>query len=127
MKFHLEQNESINTFAGYDDISVTIGQRKFSESLIVSPSSLTCPWEVNQMTDLDDEALELIVSHQPEIVLLGFGRQMSAIQPRLLVWFGQRHIGLEMMDLGAACRTYNILAAEQRDVTAAIIFGRAAI
>ena len=55
-----------------------------------------------------------------EIVLLGTGARQRFPHPRLTAALAQAGIGLEVMDLQAACRTYNILVAEERKVAAAL-------
>ena len=55
----------------------------------------------------------------PQFLLVGTGRKQVFPEPSVQAAFLARHIGLEVMDTGAACRTYNVLLAEQRPVTAA--------
>jgi uncharacterized protein len=57
-----------------------------------------------------------------EIVLLGTGPRQRFPHPRLTAELARAGIGLEVMDLQAACRTYNILVAEERKVAAALLF-----
>ena len=57
----------------------------------------------------------------PQFLLLGTGRKQIFPAPHVRAAFGERGIGLEAMDTGAACRTYNILLAEQRPVMAALV------
>ena len=63
------------------------------------------------------------MASDPAVVLLGTGEKQRFPEARLYGLFGQRGIGLEVMDNGALCRTFNILVAEDRAVTAAIIIG----
>ena len=58
---------------------------------------------------------------RPEIVLLGTGAAFSFPEPRKLASLHQAGIGVEVMDTAAACRTYNILMAEGRNVVAALV------
>ena len=59
---------------------------------------------------------------QPEVVLLGTGAKLRFPHPRLTRLLSDARIGIEVMDLQAACRTYNILMAEERKVAAALLF-----
>ena len=70
------------------------------------------------LTEADFAAL---LAQQPEIVLLGTGRTQRFPHPRLSAALAAAHVGLEVMDTRAACRTYNILLGEGRRVVAAVI------
>jgi uncharacterized protein len=56
-----------------------------------------------------------------ELILLGLGRRGAPVAPGLRAALKARGIGIEAMDTGAACRTYNLLAAEDRLVAAALL------
>ncbi len=68
----------------------------------------------------DDLALLLVPPVVP-VLLLGTGRRQIFPSPTLRAALAKAGIGLEVMDTGAACRTYNVLLAEQRTVSAALI------
>jgi uncharacterized protein len=71
---------------------------------------------------LAEADFERIAALGPEVVLLGTGARLRFPHPRLSAPLARAGIGLEVMDLQAACRTYNILAAEERIVAAALVF-----
>jgi len=56
-----------------------------------------------------------------ELLLLGLGRQMAPVAPALRAAFKVHGIAIEAMETGAACRTYNVLLAEDRRVAAALL------
>jgi uncharacterized protein len=62
-----------------------------------------------------------LLSNSPEIVLLGTGSAQRFLRPAVTAPLHDANVGLEVMDTRAACRTYNILVAEGRVVTAALI------
>ena len=70
---------------------------------------------------LDAAALAPVFESAPAVVLLGTGTRQQFPRAEIFGLFGERGIGLEVMDNGALCRTFNILVAEDRAVTAAII------
>jgi uncharacterized protein len=76
---------------------------------------------VKSLDQLDAQNLAPIFESQPAVVLLGTGPRQQFPDARIFGLFGERGIGLEVMDNGALCRTFNILVAEDRAVTAAII------
>ena len=78
--------------------------------------------ECNRFSPVTTAAdFEQILALRPEVVLLGTGARQRFAHPRLYASLSAARIGLEMMDTGAACRTYNILMAEGRKVLAALI------
>jgi uncharacterized protein len=79
----------------------------------------TVPWEVAAMTD---EGLAPVVEHGGvELLLIGLGRHMAPVAATLRASLKARGIALEAMETGAACRTYNVLLAEDRHVAAALL------
>ncbi len=83
---------------------------------------LTVAWEVASAPDVTWEALAPVIEHGGvEILLLGLGRSTSAVPAALRTALRAARIALEAMDTGAACRTYNVLVAEDRRVAAALI------
>jgi uncharacterized protein len=72
---------------------------------------------------LDDASFSLIIKVTPaiEILLIGCGARAKLIEPNLLVDLKNAGIAVEPMDTGAACRTFNVLIAEDRRVAAALI------
>jgi uncharacterized protein len=79
----------------------------------------TVPWVAAAPTA---ESLAPVVEHGGiELLLLGLGRRMVPVAPTLRAWLKAAGIALEPMDTGAACRTYNVLLAEDRRVAAALL------
>lgn len=107
----------------YSTGSVTVNESEYHQSLVLTASAIHCPWPVSDLTHLTPENLAPIFDSRPTVVLLGTGDQQQFPEPKIFALFGQQGIGLEVMDNGALCRTFNILVAEDRDVTAAIILG----
>ena len=105
----------------YSDTTITVNDSVYRESLMLTANSVQCPWPVTSLEQLNAEILAPILELMPAVVLLGTGPQQLFPTPQIYALFGQRGIGLEVMDNGALCRTFNILVAEDRDVAAAII------
>ncbi|HXO91092.1 MAG TPA: Mth938-like domain-containing protein [Stellaceae bacterium] len=82
----------------------------------------TLPWDAAGAAAITWESLTPIVEHGGvQILLLGLGRTMGAIPRKLHSALRAAGIVLEPMDTGAACRTYNVLVAEDRHVAAALL------
>ena len=77
-------------------------------------------WSPNDITDLTIDDFKSILECKPDVVLLGTGQKLTFPNTALRREFNQLNIGLEVMDTGAACRTYNVLLSEGRNVAAAI-------
>ena len=108
---------------GYQRDTVIVNNIPYSQSLILSAETLHHPWQVSTVDDLIDDKLQLIFELNPDVVLLGTGMRQQFPSAKVIANFGQKGIGLEVMDNGALCRTFNILVAEDRSVVAGVILG----
>jgi len=108
-------------FTSYGPGSVTIDEVDYRQSLVLTASDILCPWPALSLEDLNAETLAPILATNPAVVLLGTGERQRFPDAQTFALFGERGIGLEVMDNGALCRTFNILVAEDRAVTAAVI------
>ncbi|MCS6946177.1 MAG: MTH938/NDUFAF3 family protein [Steroidobacteraceae bacterium] len=90
---------------------------------IVAAQTLLTDWRAPEdLEALDTVSLAPALALQPTILLVGVGRKGALpILRGLRRELSQRRIALEVMELGAACRTYNVLAAEYRAVVAALV------
>jgi uncharacterized protein len=118
MKFTRDARSDVNLIRGYAPGAVRIGERLVSSHCVVAADTLITDWTAPSAAELAAPHLEPIFALQPDVVLLGTGP--TQIFPSLAVReaFASRGIALETMDLGAACRTYNILVQEERRVVA---------
>jgi uncharacterized protein len=91
-------------------------------SLLALPSGIRA-WPISSVSELTDEALDLVFAEGDalELLLLGTGADIVAIPAAFRTRFREAGIGLDVMQTGAAARTYNILLAENRKVGAALI------
>lgn len=121
MKLHLTTSEDKHLISGYGSDWVQIAQLRHKKSLLVLPEQIITDWGSNNISNLTEEHFENIAALKPEVVLLGTGARLCFPHPRLWRCLADAGIGMECMDTGAACRTYNILMAEGRRVAAALI------
>ena len=112
---------SRHRISAYGPRSVTVNETVYEQSLVLTADEVHSPWPVSSLEDLSDETLAPVLDSAPAVVLLGTGERQRFPDAKLFALFGERGIGLEVMDNGALCRTFNILIAEDRAVTAAII------
>ncbi len=121
MKLHLDNASGVNVVRFCDAAGIVVNDTRHTRSLILSAESVTDDWRVDDITAFDEDACRDIAAHEADIVLLGTGARQHMVDPWYMAWFAARGMGLEVMDTFAACRTYNILAAEGRRVVAALI------
>ena len=120
MKLHLAQNPGQQLFTGYGTGYVAVNNVRYDRSVVVSPRSVS-DWRVGAFEDLAAADFEFIATLKAEIVIFGTGAVQRFPRPELARMLAASGAGVEIMDSRAACRTYNILAAEGRKVVAAIL------
>ena len=99
-----------------------VSQIEYQNSIIVLPSR-TLFWSVDVLEDINLQNLSPILEEEPriEILLIGCGKMMQLLPRDLAETCRQRGLAIDAMDTGAACRTFNLLLAEDRAVSAALI------
>lgn len=120
MKLTLESSSRINLVRAYSPAELRIGDEIVHSSCIVSADRLITDWPPVRFESLLPEHLTAIFALQPEVVLLGTGERQRFPPASVRALFAEHGVGLEVMDLGAACRTYNILVQEERRAVAAL-------
>ena len=121
MKLHSSLPRGVNTITGYGEGYVMVNGERRASSVVVLPDRIEA-WSTERFDALSAEDFDFLRQLNAEIVLLGTGARQRFPHPRLTAALAQAGIGLEVMDIQAACRTYNILVAEQRKVAAALLF-----
>ena len=121
MKLHLNKDSDILLIRGYQVGCITIGDNTYSNSVILSPTRLIDDWAPLALNDLTEKDFEQVIELEPEVVLLGTGQRLEFPDRLITLPLLQRSIGVEVMNTAAACRTYNILAGEGRNVVASLI------
>jgi uncharacterized protein len=121
MKLHLSRAAGVNFITAYGQGYVEVNNRRFAASLLILPERVVPEWPVAAFDSLTGTHLDDLIAHRPEMVLLGTGQRQRFPHPRLLAGLAGAGIGLEAMDTQSACRTFNILVAEGRQVAAALI------
>ncbi|MBT5186763.1 MAG: hypothetical protein HOH19_10465 [Kordiimonadaceae bacterium] len=108
--------------AGYGDGGFRMGEQRFKGSMLITPSGFY-PWDVVDVADITIDSLKPVFENQADIELLiiGMGQGMAFAPKDVKQALGKVNIAVEVMDTGAAARTYNVLLQEGRMVTAALI------
>jgi uncharacterized protein len=122
MKLHLNTDANQLLFSGYGDDHVLINDRRHESSLLLTARGVEiAPWAGLGFDALTAAHFEWIANRELDILLLGTGTRLRFPHPSLTRSLVEARIGLEVMDIGALCRTYNILIAEGRSVGAAVL------
>ena len=126
MKIEREQAEGRNMFTGYGAGYVEVNRTRHTTNVVVAADRLVTDWPLESIDRLAADHFAAILEMKPEIVLLGTGNAFVFPDPALLAPLRNARVGVEVMDTAAACRTYNILLGEGRNVVAALIVKLAA-
>lgn len=121
MKLHLTQAAGNQLITGYSQSSISVNHRRFEQSIIVMPNEIITDWNIDEFDELTPQSFDRLLTIKPEVLLLGTGTKHRFIHPKIIASLTQAHIPVECMTTDAACRTYNILMAEGRQVAAALI------
>ena len=125
MKLHDNKPTGVNIFSGYGEGFVLVNGRRIEHSVVVLPDRIIEDWGATTFEALTAAHLEALAELDRDVVLLGTGARLRFPGPDLMRQVRQRYaatnMGLEVMDVQAACRTYNILIAEERKVAAALL------
>ncbi|HYC44367.1 MAG TPA: Mth938-like domain-containing protein [Burkholderiales bacterium] len=121
MKLHLTRGEGRNIVTGYGEGYVAINDQRYERSIMVMPAQPVADWDAARFEDLEPAHFQALLALKPEIVLLGTGSTLRFPHPEITRALTDAAIGFEVMDTRAACRTYNVLMSEGRQVLALIL------
>ncbi len=121
MKLQSDPHSGANTITGYGDGYVEINQTPYAHAVLLSSDGAISEWPVKTFEDLEAGHFSQMIDLKPELILIGTGKRQRFPKPELLKSLITAKIGFEIMDSQAACRTYNILVGEGRQVLLALI------
>ena len=124
MELQLENQRSGHRVDSFVDNAVVVGYVRYTTSLIITPEKVVRDWPPQHSDQLTPDDFGLILDLEPELILVGTGNELRFPDSVILKGVIRARIGIDFMDSRAACRTYNILAAEGRNVAAGIIIDR---
>ena len=115
----------VQSILGYGPGWIGLGHNgvaeKIERSFVIGSRGEKFDWQCARFEDLTEEHFTQLAATQPELVIFGSGSKLRFAPPALMRVLMQKRIGMETMDTLAACRTYNILAGEGRQVIAALL------
>ena len=106
---------------GYGDGYVEINKTPYAHAVVLSSDGAISEWSAKSFDDLEAQHFSQLIDSKAELILIGTGKRQRFPKPELLKALISAKIGFEIMDSQAACRTYNILVDEGRQVLLALI------
>jgi len=120
MKFVREPGSSV-TVRYVEEGRIRIGNEELTENVVLFRDTIQRGWKPADVEKPGVEDLAELLEENPELIVYGTGWR-TRLPPRELAFaLARRGIGFEMMDTPAACRTFNVLVSEDRDVAAVLI------
>lgn len=121
MKLHLNRADGAHLVSDYAADHVMIDGRRHQHSLILLADRLIADWPVSDYAKLTEADFTALAEYRPAIILVAVPGRQPMPRPQLYGRLLASGIGVEVMELGAACRTYNILVGEGRQALLAAI------
>ena len=121
MALHLQTGNNQRLFTAHGAGYVAVNGHPYRQSVVVTAAGVHTDWPASDFAALDQAHFDYFIALKPEVLLLGTGAKQHFAHPRLYRNLVAAGIAIEFMDTPAACRTYNILVAEDRKVAAAIL------
>ncbi len=114
--------EGRQIIGGYGGGGFRIAGLRYRGSVLVFPER-TLRWPVSEAEALvpEDFAEVRAATEEIDVLLLGCGARPAPLPGPLRADLRSAGIVVEVMDTGAACRTFHVLLAEARRVAAALI------
>lgn len=121
MSLNLDENSATYQIRAYQPGLIQVNDQMFATSIIITPDKLINTWPPQSIEELRRDDLVDVIKLQPSILIIGTGHDLQFPDLKIygdLINYG---IGVEIMNTHAACRTYNVLISECRNVAAALI------
>ena len=120
MKMHLEKSNR-QLISNYGPGNISVDGKSYDQMILVGQTSVEMCDFKGPVSEITLEALQPLIKQRPEILILGSGVNHVFPPAKLIAELAASGIALETMTTSAACRTYNVLVAEFRDVAAALL------
>lgn len=117
---HLARGDQDKLIRSCSEDGIGVGSERYNGSLIVTNESVSA-WPVASIEALSAERFDELLEFRPEIILIGTGRTQHFPSPEQYARLLTSGVGVEFMTTPAACRTFNIVLSEGREVMAALI------
>lgn len=106
---------------GYGPGEIRVNNTTYNSSLLLTQSRIMPDWNPPPLSEWTPEVLDPLLELDPEIILVGTGRELHMLGTPFLAHALRHGVGLEVMTTEAACRTFSVLVSEDRKVAAALV------
>lgn len=120
MQLHADHSD-VQMVTGYGPGWIAVDKKEHTGNILLGASGFLRPWNCARFEDLTPAHFAQLAELNAELIIFGSGSKIRFVHPSWLQPLMQKRIGLETMDTHAACRTYNVLAGEGRNVIAALL------
>ena len=120
MQLDLDRTDG-NFIHSFERGRLRINNRLMTEPVIVTATEIFAGWSPPDIPELDITSFAIALQQEPDVILFGTGMRQRFPSPQVMTGIMKQGIGFEVMDTAAACRTFNVLSAEQRRVVAALL------
>jgi uncharacterized protein len=117
----LDSNDAKFQIRAYKPGSIQVNEKILTQSVLITPNRLIEGWAPQTIAELTPAALQKAANLHPDTLLIGTGAMQQLISLEIYSDLINQGIGVEIMSTGAACRTFNVLSAENRNIAAALI------
>ena len=120
MQFSREQ-PAVYAVRKYDAETVWVNDQALTGSIAISPQQIVDTFSCPQVASLSPAHLQPLLDMDPEVIILAVGDSVCFPPAAVMREVQKQGIGSEVMNDGAAVRTYNVLLSEERAVVLAMI------
>lgn len=120
MQINRESND-LNSVQAYSDTEIKVNNVCYHKSLVINAQEIISDWNIRSLTELDEKLSAPLLSTSPKIIIIGHSNPGLLVSPAIMMELFKQGTGLECMSIGAACRTFNVLLSEKREVVLGII------
>jgi uncharacterized protein len=120
MRFAQERLPNTHVVSRYAADGLWVGSEHYTQSVIVTATAVT-PWSARRVADLSTNDIDAVLALEPELILLATGTTQQFPAAALLYHALMRRVGIEVMTIGGAARTYNVLVGDGRRVALAAV------
>jgi len=121
MRLNRDGSSGTRLIRGYAPGELRIDAERIQSTVLLSATAMQVEPTILSLADLTPALSERVLAMEPEVVLLGTGPRQHFPEASFAARFLRANVGFEVMDTGAACRTFNVLVAEQRRVVAVLL------
>lgn len=121
MKFTEHRDSNVYAVKNYEMCHVKVNNLTFTQSFFITQRSYQENWACKSVENLTTDLLDELLNTKAEVIILGTGDKQVFPEPKHFGYCAAKGVGLEVMANDAACRTYDVLTTEDRDIVLALI------